>query len=90
MKYRIHKLNRHLLDPAGYKFSVLVHNMLDFHSVRQWLSQTYGYSNEVVHEQFIRDGNTDHCWTWSLQYNSYFIYLRSNKELAWFKLKFGS
>ena len=72
-----------------FKYELLFENMLDFHTARQWLSQTYSHAE-----------NTDHCdchdidpktvWSWKLEYRKYMIYLQSDNELGWFKLIFGS
>ena len=67
-----------IIEPVlpGFKYGLSMENMLDFHAARQWLSQTYGH--EAI----------DH-WSRKLEYHNYILYLKSDNELGWFKLKFG-
>lgn len=58
--------------------------MLDFHSVRQWLSATYGYSGE------LNDDNPyNKHWAFIIRLNHNVVYLKGEEEVAWFKIKYG-
>ena len=60
-----------------------------FHQVRDWCIQTWGMSCEREHYlQLFADGlavNTHWCWHTEFYYTK--IYLHSDKEANWLKLK---
>lgn len=57
--------------------------ILDFHRVRQWMSETYGFSSTVGEED-----NNEH-WAFAIKLKHYVIYLKGDEELSWFKIKHG-
>lgn len=58
--------------------------MLEFHAVRQWLSQTYGLA-----EQLDRDTLHNSYWGFEIRMGGSTIYLRGDEELSWFKIRHG-
>jgi len=58
--------------------------MIDFHHARKFLMDTYGWS-DIGKD----DGRNEH-WAWMLMPMNFRIYLRSEKELMWFTLKYPS
>jgi hypothetical protein len=71
--------NRH------FKYIVDIDRMLEFHTARQWLSATYGFTESI--EKDLPDTNPH--WAFLLAVTSYQIYLQGNEELAWFKMRYG-
>jgi hypothetical protein len=61
--------------------------MLDFHAVRQWMTQTYGHAENV---QKLDPQEASPCWSWDLVYRYYVIHLKGDRELTWFQMKFGT
>lgn len=80
MKYSVHETRENKL----YKHGIQVFKMLDFHDARQWMSHTYGYSESI-------DNNVElnKHWAFFIKLNHYMLYVRNDKELAWFKMKYG-
>jgi hypothetical protein len=58
--------------------------MLDFHRTRQWLSNTYGYSDTIDEE----NPPNEH-WAFMIRLSTNMIYLKGDEELSWFKIKHG-
>jgi hypothetical protein len=58
--------------------------MLDFHRARQWLSATYGYSDE-----YNDNGPANEHWAFIIRLTSNVVYLKGDEELSWFKIKYG-
>jgi hypothetical protein len=71
--------NRH------FKYVVDIYRMLEFHTVRQWMSATYGFTQSI--EKDFPDTNPH--WAFLLSVTSYQIYLQSDEELTWFKIRYG-
>jgi hypothetical protein len=71
----------------GFQHAVTMTAMLDFHAVRQWMTQAYGHAENV---QQLDPQSESNCWSWELVYRYYVIHLRSDSELSWFRLKFGT
>jgi hypothetical protein len=94
MRYEIFKLSNSILpnpDPLdqyeyGIEFRVIGGGgMVAFHDARSWMNDVYGWSDQL----YNKITNTDNeYWTWQVKHDSYQIFLKSDKELMYFKLKF--
>jgi hypothetical protein len=71
--------NRH------FKYVVDIYRMLEFHTARQWMSATYGFTQSI--EKDLPDTNPH--WAFLLSVTSYQIYLQGDEELSWFKIRYG-
>lgn len=75
-----------------YRWHLNFDRILDFHWSRQWLNETYSWGYPVK-GNYGSGGTSDvthnPLWCWNTQYMIYDIYLVSDAELAWFKLKWG-
>jgi hypothetical protein len=71
------------INNEHFKYNVKIPMMLDFHQVRQWLSATYGYSSEL-NDDYPANEN----WAFIIRLNTNVVYLKSEKEVAWFKIKY--
>jgi hypothetical protein len=72
--------------------------VLDFDRSRRWMTTNWGWSQDVDTRSnllqrkmapantAVRDEDINLYWAYSVQYNDYRIYLKSDKELAWFQL----
>lgn len=80
MNYTILDLKQH----PKFKYKVLVPNILEFHTARQWMSQSYGLA-----EHLDRDTLDNKHWGFEIELKNYSIYLKSDDELSWFKIKHG-
>jgi hypothetical protein len=67
-----------------FKYLIRIGRMLEFHSARQWLSQTYGLA-----EQLDRNTIKNPHWGFEIRLGSCTVYLRGDEELSWFKIKHG-
>ena len=70
-----------------FKYIVDIGQVLDFHDVRKWMSETYGYSDDL--RKYRPDCNNKH-WAFSINFRFHKIYLRGDEELAWFRIKYGN
>jgi hypothetical protein len=59
--------------------------MLNFHAVRNWMSETYGFASTIAND-LIDNAH----WSFHMEYQVYMIYLRGDEELNWFKIKYGA
>jgi hypothetical protein len=66
-----------------FKYIIDVGTMLDFHNARQWLSETYGYTLDLKKDQ---PGNNIY-WAFTINWRNHKIYLKGDKELSWFEMK---
>ena len=76
--------------------------MLDFDRARRWMNTTWGWSQDVTTRstllqrrmdplnQSVTDEDINLHWVYSVQYKDYRIYLKSDKELAFFQLVHSS
>jgi hypothetical protein len=71
------------IDNEYFKYNVKIPMMLDFHRVRQWLSVTYGYSDEYD------DHPSNKHWAFVIRLSSNMVYLKGEEEVTWFKIKYG-
>jgi len=69
-----------------FKYIVTVVQMLDFHEVRKWMSTTYGYTEDLKKHQ----PDTNPHWAFTINWRLLKIYLRSDEELSWFKIRYGN
>jgi len=63
--------------------------VLEFDRSRRWFNETYGWSQDVeTRSQIGRTQSADFNlhWAYSIKYNEYRIYVRSDQELNWFVL----
>ncbi len=72
--------------------------VLDFDRARRWMNTTWGWSQDVETRSnllqrrmdpintVVQDEDINQHWAYSVQYNDYRIYLKSDKELSWFQL----
>jgi hypothetical protein len=79
----IYDLN--LINNEHFKYNVRIPMMLDFHRVRQWLSATYGYSGELNDDPTPPNNH----WAFIIRLTNNVVYLKSEEEVAWFKIKYG-
>jgi hypothetical protein len=71
--------------------------VLEFDCSRRWFNETYGWSQDVETRAQIgqarAQNNKDYTqdfnlhWAYSIKYDEYRIYVRSDQELNWFVLK---
>jgi hypothetical protein len=63
--------------------------IVKFQEVRDWCIQTWGMSCEREHylQLSADEFNTNTHWCWHTEYYDTKIYLRTDKEANWFKLK---
>lgn len=64
-----------------------------FHEVREWCWTTWGPSIEREHYlEMLRlkyQGKMNEHWSWHSEHGDTKIYLRTEKELTWFRLKWA-
>jgi hypothetical protein len=68
-----------------FKYIIDIGRMLDFHDVRKWLSDTYGYTEDIKKDQ----PDTNLHWAFTINWKIHKVYLRGDEELSWFKIKYG-
>jgi hypothetical protein len=49
--------------------------MLNFHAVRNWMSQTYGFASTLANDII----DNEH-WSFHMEYQVYMIYLRGDED----------
>ena len=69
-----------------FKYIVDIGQVLDFHEARKWMSETYGYSEDL---KKYRPDCTNKHWAFSINFRFHKIYLRGDEELSWFKIRYG-
>lgn len=76
---------------------------LQFHIATKWMMDIYGYTAEIRDWQYILESHKQHLiwnltnedtpsmvnysWSWANSYNERRIYVKGDKELAFFRLK---
>ena len=68
-----------------FKYIVNIHRMLEFHAARQWMSQTYGFTEDIEEDK----PNINEHWAFFLKFSTHKIYLQGDEELSWFKIRWG-
>ena len=69
---------------AHFKYLIRVVRMLEFDTIRKWMTQTYGLA-----EQMDRDTIHNPHWGFEIRLGGCTIYLQGDEELSWFKIKYG-
>lgn len=76
--------------------------VLEFDRARRWMNSTWGWSQDVETRQTlinrhhgsqvpeIQEEDINRHWSYSVEYKEYRIYLKGDKELAWFQLSHPS
>lgn len=66
-----------------------IQKIADLNTIREWCWTTYGPSCELELWLSAADNTPSKNvhWCWHTNYNNYKIYLRTEKEANWFKLK---
>jgi hypothetical protein len=75
-------------DFSGFKG--VAERMLTLNTVREWCWTTYGPSCELTHWMALNTNGflvPSEQWCWHTEYDNFKIYLRTDKEANWFKLK---
>jgi len=67
-----------------FKYFIRVNRMLEFDSMRKWLTQAYGMA-----EQIDRDTMNNTHWGFNIRLGGSIVYLQGDEELSWFKIKYG-
>lgn len=73
---------------TGYKG--IAERVVTLNSIREWCWTTYGPSCELTNWLSIRSNGLvvpNEHWCWHTEYDNFKIYLRTDKEANWFKLK---
>ena len=71
-------------------FKGIGERMVTLNAIREWCWTTYGPSCELTHWLGIQSNGfvvPNEHWCWHTEYDNFKIYLRSDKEANWFKLK---
>lgn len=63
------------------------HRIEEFVNIRIWAWQTWGESCEISSYMLLQK---DYVWSWDSDHNNMRVYLKGDKELAWFLLKWNS
>ena len=77
-------------SPGVYGRTGIAQKVLTLHDVRIWCWDTYGSSCELPHWLLLHDnqwGIPNDKWCWHTENDNFKIYLRTDKEANWFKLK---
>lgn len=74
---------------VGFGNAALTQKSIDLNEIREWCWQTYGPSCELEFWLRIPEGSQsrNEHWCWHTNFDNYKIYLRTDKEANWFKLK---
>lgn len=72
--------------------------VLEFDRARRWMNKTWGWAQDVETRQAliqrlanplnnsVKEEDINRHWGYSVEYKQYRIYLKGDKELAWFQL----
>ena len=72
--------------------------VLEFDRARRWMNKTWGWTQDVETRQAliqrlanplnnsVKEEDINKHWGYSVEYKQYRIYLKGDKELAWFQL----
>jgi hypothetical protein len=63
-----------------------IHKIEEYVNIRIWAWQTWGESCEISSYMTLRK---DYVWSWDSAHDNMRVYLKSDKELAWFQLKWS-
>lgn len=80
------------IDSLNFKKLMSLDRFMFFNELRNWCWQTWGPSCErstyiriAEHEQLVQELNKS--WSWNSDHNDLRIYLATEKELNWLKLR---
>ena len=68
-----------------FKYIIDIGQVLDFHDTRKWMSETYGYTEDLKKDQ----PDTNLHWAFTINWRQHKIYLKGDEELSWFKIRYG-
>jgi hypothetical protein len=80
MNYSLHTTR----DNRYFKHGIQIHGMLNFHEVRNWFSQTYGFASNLSNDLI----DNEH-WSFHIVYQTYMIYVKDDAELTAFLLRWS-
>jgi hypothetical protein len=85
---KIIKLDKRYGGADYFKFCVPFYrnNKEQFLEVREWCWNTFGPSCELEHYHLLADPKV---WGWEVSQWNTRIYFKTDKELNWFRLKYG-
>ena len=69
-----------------FRYIVDIGKVLDFHDARKWMSETYGYTEDLKKDQ----PDTNPHWAFSINWQIHKIYLKGDEELSWFQIRYGA
>jgi hypothetical protein len=82
MNYSTHETR----DNRYFKYGIQIFGgMLNFHDARTWFTQTYGVGDDISKDEPV----VNEHWAFFIKYRHYVIYVKGDKELSWFKIKYG-
>jgi hypothetical protein len=58
----------------------------EFVDIQHWAWQTWGPSCDLTSYAMLEK---EYLWSWDQEHNNLRIFLKSDKELAWFQLRWG-
>lgn len=93
-RYAGHNIFAYVVDvKAGSQGFPSLYRLINLHEVRQWCWTTWGPGCEREHYlEMLRlkhhEGLNEH-WCWHTDYGETKIYLRTEKDLTWFRLKWA-
>lgn len=80
------------MSAAGQNFKSRAELLMEYNALRKWCVDTWGMSCDRTHYLEIElaemSGLNVH-WSWHTEYNELKIYLKSDKEANWMKLRWG-
>lgn len=85
---KIIKLDKRYAGADYFKYGVPFYrnNKDKFIEIREWCWQTFGPSCELEHYHFYTEPKV---WAWEVSQWNTRIYFKTDKELNWFRLKYG-
>jgi hypothetical protein len=91
MAYKIVRLDRRHKGHNSFRYYVSSQSLyreekiLEFLELRKWAWETFGPGLERDYSSY----SPESVWGWHDEYSSPRIYFKDDKELNWFKLRFG-
>ena len=83
------KIMKYTLEDAlpnkYFDYIIDIVQVLDFHNARKWMSETYGYTEDLKKDQ----PDTNLHWAFTINWRNHKIYLKGGEELSWFKIRYG-
>jgi hypothetical protein len=69
-----------------YSSQIRLHRIQEFVDIRIWCWETWGPSCEIASYIPL---DRDYVWSWEQEHGHMRLYLKTDKELAWFQLKWS-